>query len=141
SGNWGERAMSPHPEISEEESQEMVSYILSLADKGSDRLPTKGKVKLQEHIGKGNDGAYLLNATYKDRGANGIGELQSRDYILLKNPIVQAEDFDEGNVRIATITTAFLSYIRAIVNGKYIRFNGIDLTYVKSLAYSVQENG
>jgi len=140
SGNWGERAMSPHPELSVDEAADMVNYILSLNDaQGS--LPMKDVIILKDHIGKGNEGAYLLNATYKDRGANGIGELQSRDYILLKSPVVQAEDFDEGNVRIATITTAFMSYVRNIQEGKYIRFNSVDLTNVKSLVYKIQPNG
>lgn len=140
SGNWGERAMSPHPELSVDEAKEMVDYILSLKDKQSS-LPMSDVLTLKDHIGKGKDGAYLLNATYRDRGANGIGELQNRDFILLRNPIVQAEDFDEGNVSIATITTAFMSYIRSIQEGKYIRFNAIDLTNVKTLVYRVQPNG
>lgn len=140
SGAWGERAMSPHPTISEKEAEEMVGYILSLTDRQL-RIPIKDSIKLSEHIGKGNEGAYLLRASYKDQGANGIGELQSHDYILLKSPIIQAEDFDEGNVGISTITTAFLAYITHIQNGKYIKFNQIDLSHVKSLIYNVQLNG
>ena len=31
SGNWGEVAMLPHPQVSKEDAKEMVSYILSLA--------------------------------------------------------------------------------------------------------------
>ncbi|MET3113213.1 cytochrome c [Pedobacter sp. CG_S7] len=140
SGNWGERSMSPHPAISNKEAEEMVAYILSLANK-KNSLPLKDVIKLSDHLDKGNEGVYLLNATYKDQGANGIGELQSRNYILLKSPVVQAEDFDEGNVRISTITTAFLSYLSSIQNGKYIKFNAIDLTHVKGLTYNVQANG
>ena len=140
SGNWGERSMSPHPAITNKEAEEMVAYILSLANKKS-TLPLKGYIKLTDHLEKGNEGVYLLNASYKDQGANGIGELQSRDYILLKSPVIQAEDFDEGNVRIATITTAFLSYLSNIQNGKYIKFNAIDLTDVKGLTFNVQANG
>ena len=83
----------------------------------------------------------MLNATYRDRGANGIDELQSRDYILLKNPLVQVEEFDEGNLRIGTITTQALSYALGIVDGKYMIFNAIDLSHVKNLTYRIQPNG
>ncbi|CAL1521648.1 c-type cytochrome [Chitinophaga sp. MM2321] len=33
SGNWGEVAMLPHPNVSKEDAKEMVSYILSLSGK------------------------------------------------------------------------------------------------------------
>ena len=100
SGNWGERAMSAHPAISVQEARDMTAYILSLS-KTNAKLPLKGTIKLTEHIGQGDEGVYLLNASYKDQGANGIGELASSHYILLKDPLVQTEDFDKGNVRIA----------------------------------------
>jgi cytochrome c len=140
SGNWGERAMSAHPALSLQEAEDMTAYILSLSEKNA-RLPLKSTIKLTEHIGKGNEGVYLLNASYKDHGANGIGELESRNYILLKDPMVQTEDFDKGNVRIATKTTEFRSYITNITNGKYIKFNAIDLVGIKSLTYQVQTIG
>jgi cytochrome c len=73
--------------------------------------------------------------TYTDRGANGIEPLQSRDYIALRNPFVQAEDFDEGNVRLGTITTEFLTYATSINHNSFIRFNSIDLLNVKQLKY------
>ncbi|MEJ5963586.1 PQQ-dependent sugar dehydrogenase [Pedobacter immunditicola] len=140
SGSWGERAMTAHPALSVQEAQDMTAYILSLSEKNA-RLPLKSTIKLAAHIGKGNEGVYLLNASYKDQGANGIGELESRNYILLKDPLIQTEDFDKGNVRIATITTEFRSYITNITNGKYMRFNHIDLVGIKSLTYQVQAIG
>lgn len=138
SGVWGERSMPPHPALSGEDAAEIVNYILSLSDKSAGRLPLKDTLVLKEHIGKGTEGNYLLNASYTDQGANGIEPLQSRDYITLRNPFVQAEDFDEGNVRIATITTAFYAYARGINHNSYIRFNKIDLTHVKQLKYRIQ---
>lgn len=138
SGAWGERAMSPHPALSTVEATEVVNYILSLSDKSNAKLPLKDAIVLKEHIGKGTEGSYLLNASYTDQGANGIEPLQSRDHITLRNPIVQAEDFDEGNVQIATITTAFYAYARGINHNSYIRFNKIDLRHVRQLKYRVQ---
>lgn len=138
SGVWGERFMSPHPNLSIDESIEIVNYILSLSDKKTAKLPLKNTVVLKEHIGKGTEGSYLLNASYTDQGANGIEPLQSREHITLRNPIVQAEDFDEGNVKIATITTAFYAYARGINHNSYIRFNKIDLNHVRELKYRFQ---
>ncbi len=138
SGVWGERAMIPHPELSKADAEEIVNYIFSLANKSVGKRPLKDEIILNQHIGKGIDGIYLLNASYTDRGANGIESIQSRDYITLRNPFVQAEDFDEGNVRLGTITTEFLTYASSINHNSFIRFNSIDLSNVKQLKYRVR---
>lgn len=138
SGVWGERAMIPHPELPKSDAEEIVNYIFSLTDKSGGKRKLKDEIVLKDHIGKGIDGIYLLNVTYTDRGANGIEPLQSRDYITLRNPFVQAEDFDEGNVRLGTITTDFLTYATSINHDSFIRFNSIDLRSVKQLKYRVR---
>ena len=137
-GAWGERAMIPHPNLSKDDAAEIVNYILSLSDKSSVKRPMKDAIELKDHIGKGNEGSYLLNVSYTDLGANGIQSLQSRNHITLRSPLVQAEDFDAGNVRIATYTTENLSFARAINHETYIRFNKIDLNFVKQLLFRVE---
>lgn len=120
--------MSPHPELSQEDAQEMVNYILSLSDKTkTGNFPLKDTIILKEHIGKGTEGSYLLQVSYTDKGANGIEPLQNQDHITLQDPQLEAEDFDEGNVYIDTNTTnEFYAYIRAAHNN-YFRLNQVDL--------------
>jgi cytochrome c len=138
SGIWGAHFMSPHPELSTENANEIVNYILSLSSKGeTGKLPLKGIIVLKEHIGQGIEGSYLLNASYTDNGANGIEPLVSSVHITLRNPYVQAEDFDEGSASIGTSTTnEFYAYTRAAHNG-YMRFNQIDLRHVDELIFRV----
>lgn len=138
SGVWGERAMIPHPELPKSDAEEIVKYIFSLTVKSGDKRPLKDEIVLKDHIGKGIEGLYLLNATYTDQGANGIEPLQSRDYITLRSPFVQAEDFDEGNVRLGTITTDFLTYATSINHNSFIMFKSIDFRNVKQLKYRVR---
>lgn len=140
SGNWGERAMSPHPELAEGDAREMVRYILSLGQQGQ-KLPPAGRLPLNAHRSGDADGVYLLSARYTDQGANGIQPLNGHDHILLRNPLIQAEDFDAGNVSIATVTTAFMSYVYGIRNGSYISFHGVDLTHVRRIGYRAQASG
>lgn len=142
SGNWGSYPMPPHPDLSEKQSVELADYIMSLV-KTQKATPLSGTLKLTEHIGKGNEGAYVLLASYADKGANGIEPLKSSSYIVLKNPLVQFEDYQEGNVGvvIATLNTGFISSIANITNGKYTRFNDIDLKGIKSIRLRVQEHG
>ncbi len=140
SGNWGERAMSPHPELPEADAKEMVRYILSLGQQRQ-QLPPVGHLTLDTHREGDADGVYLLSARYTDQGANGIPPLNGHDHILLRNPLIQAEDFDAGNVRIATVTTAFMSYVYGILNDHYISFHNIDLTHVRRIGYRAQASG
>ncbi|SFC58818.1 cytochrome c [Parapedobacter composti] len=140
SGNWGERAMSPHPDLPRADAQEMVDYILSLGTEEK-RLPLSGTLELTDHIGQREGGAYLLSASYRDGGAGGIGSLVGHDHLLLRYPIIQAEDFDEGNVSIATITTAFMAYTNGIKHSSYISFDDVDLRGVKRIGLRVQASG
>ena len=67
--------------------------------------------------------------------------INGQEYIALRNPLVQIEDFDEGNVRLGTITTEFRTYGTGIYDGYFVKFNDVDLSNVKTLAYSVQQRG
>lgn len=140
SGSWGERVMSAHPALSADDAAEMVNYILSLSQKPK-KLPLKNTIILKDHIGKGIEGSYLLNARYRDQGANSIEPLDGRAYITLQNPTVQADDFDKGNVRIASVITESMAYITGLADQSYISFSNIDLTGVKHLKYRVQLSG
>lgn len=139
SGNWGTREMLPHPELPENDAREIVQYILALANE-KPKPPASGKFKLDKHAGKGIEGGYLLTAAYKDNGANSIEPLTTRQTLMLRDPLIQIEDFDAGNLRIGTITTAFISYARAKHEG-YARFDKIDLTQVGKIKFRVQSNG
>ncbi len=139
SGAWGTREMPPHPDLSKEDAEEMVKYILSVNDQPK-KLPLKGSIKLNSHIGKGNEGSYIFTAAYTDKGANQIEPLFTRKYYTLRNPLVQIEDNDGGNLRIGTLTTAFISYARTR-NNSYARFNQLDLSEVKGIKYRIQEHG
>ncbi|MCE7060616.1 PQQ-dependent sugar dehydrogenase [Dyadobacter sp. CY343] len=142
SGNWGSYPMPPHADLPKEDAKQLAAYILSLTKTQKTR-PLTGNIKLEEHKGKGNEGAYVLLASYTDRGANGIEPLKSSDYIVLKNPLIQMEDYFEGNagVVVATLNTGFNSYISNITNGKFVRFKDIDLKNVRTIRLRVQEHG
>lgn len=140
SGNWGQRSMSSHPNLASEDAKEIVQYILSLKETAT-TLPLQGSLTLKEHTGKGNEGSYLLLASYTDNGANGVEPLMARSYITLRNPLVQIEDYDEGNVRLGTNTTEFLTYATNIRPNSFVKFKQLDLTQVKSLKYRVLTNG
>lgn len=139
SGNWGTRTMSAHPDLSKEDAKEMVRYILSLAD-GKSSLPKQGTIRLAEHIGKGNMGAYLLSASYTDKGANNIEPLTARAHIMLNSPFMQVEDADEIKAGLTTITTAGLCFAY-VVDGNMMKFKQLYLDGIKGVKYNIQPQG
>jgi cytochrome c len=142
SGNWGSYPMPPHADLSEKNASEIAGYILSMG-REEQKTPLSGNIKLAEHIGKGNEGAYILQASYADKGANGIESLKTASHVVLRNPLIQLEDYHEGNVNvvIATANTGYISYISNITNGKYTRFNDIDLNHIKAVRFRIQQAG
>ncbi|WP_285544446.1 PQQ-dependent sugar dehydrogenase [Dyadobacter frigoris] len=142
SGNWGTYPMPPHQDLAIADARQISEYILSLAEEQVN-IPLKGQFYLTDHIGKGDAGAYVLLGSYIDKGANGIEPLQASDQIVLRSPVIQMEDYDEGNVgvTIATQNTGFVSYISNITNGKFVRFNQIDLNGIGQIDFRVQREG
>lgn len=139
-GNWGERQMSPHPDLGEAQAEEIVHYILSLADTSRISLPVKGNLKFNEH--KKGEGAYLLLAAYTDKGANGIPPLSAREYIALRPPFLKMEQFDEGTAGVVSLTSlSFLNYISRLQHNGFVKFKQIDLSGIKKLKYRVQLDG
>lgn len=93
-GNWGERMMAAHPQLSLSDAKAMVQYILSLGDPAASgqTLGTSGTVSTpgQRSI----TGAYLLSATYTDGGNRDLPPLSRRELLVLRHPRLQAEDAD-----------------------------------------------
>lgn len=142
SGNWGKYAMSAHPHVSKQDAEEMVRYILTVSEQPA-RLPLQGQIALNDHKGKGTEGAYVLLAGYTDKGANGIEPLTTRKHLVLRHPQMQMEDNDQGNVGvvIATENTGFISYISNIRHNSYVMFRQLDLTQVDQIRYRLQAHG
>jgi cytochrome c len=137
-GNWGKTMMAAHPQHSEQETTEMVKYILSLADAAQGSLPLAGTYKLEDHIGGGESGTYVISASYTDKGHQVTGPLTGREVVLLRHPRVQAEDFDSfrdvGRQQPHGDGASFVSNIK---DGSYISFRNIDLAGIKSLTFNL----
>jgi len=141
SGNWGTYPMPPHMDLPEKNAVEIARYILSLGEQKT-QLPLQGVIRLSEHVGKSKEGAYVLQASYTDRGANGIEALTGKNHLVLRDPLVQMENYEEGsaNVVIATLNTGYVSSIWG-KNGKFVSFKQIDLTHIKKIRIRFQKEG
>lgn len=127
SGVWGTTEMAAHPQISDADATKMVEYILSLADaKAAKNLPLTGSAI----PGKETDGVYVLTATYNDKAVNNVPSLSSTDALVLRSPMLGANQID--NVRFARKTNWQGNHsLQNVVEGAFGMYKNIDMTGVK----------
>ncbi len=95
SGVWGDLMMSPHPQLSNEEAEKMIQYILSLSGKsGNAGLPHQGTYAMNKHKASEKEGSYIFTASYTDQGANGIKPLTATQVVALSYPLIPAARFN-----------------------------------------------
>ena len=133
-GVWGEQAMAAHPQISDGDARTIAEYILSLKDTKKASLPIENSYEAVAHKGK-KDGAYIIQATYSDKGNNGMGALTATDMVVLRSPKIKAVSYDDSK-DISKFTVEQLGGEVAIAstNNAYIAFNDIDLTAIESIS-------
>ena len=145
-GVWGDNAMAAHPQLSPEEAGQMVAYILSLGkeaeEAGATGQPLKGTYAFDEHQGKeGDQGRYVITASYTDEGAGDLGALTASETVVLRPPRVQAETFDaagDGATKytVPASTPGVEAAFDVLVgpSGSHARFEDIDLTDVGAIS-------
>ena len=131
-GNWGkEHVMAAHPQISVQDANEMVSYILSLADAVKIKnLSTRGNVQLADHKEDEPRGIYTLKASYTDHGANDIEPITTSETVILRNSKVRAVFADEH--------TGFRRFGNNLSSGDhkaFILLRNIDLNGIRKFTY------
>ena len=147
SGNWSEQhAMSAHPQLSIEQTREMVKFILSYdgakPEQISQQIPSEGSISpLKISLKKG---IFTLTATYTDKGYQGKYRLTSKSKIALLPPKLRAENRDD-----ARRTNKFLSqdksgkdyiYQGGMIHNSYLMYKAIDLKTIKKINASVNSN-
>lgn len=131
-GVWGEQAMAAHPQISVSDARDMVDYILSLNDKRKATQPVKAQYDASAHKGK-KEGAYIIQATYTDKGGKVVGPLTTSETKALRSSKVKANSYDDSKA-VAKFDVPQVGEVVVISeDNAYIGFKDIDLTGVKTL--------
>lgn len=132
-GNWGTtHVMSAHPQISMDDSRDMVKYILSFAEPAKQKtsLPIEGTLQLNKHKEDHLNGQYTLYASYTDLGNNGIDPLTGSEIITLRNSRLKTAFADAH--------TGFPRWRNSLGEGNhkaFILLKNIDLTGIKQFTY------
>jgi cytochrome c len=145
SGVWGDLMMSPHPQLSHDDTEKMIRYILSLDGKPvTGGLPYKGSYTLNKHKANEKEGTYIFTASYTDKGANGIKSLTATKVIALSYPLIMADQYSEKKKAQAfKVTKDLMPSIEeevALVLPSHegmLRYSGIDLTSVGQIKIGI----
>ena len=134
-GVWGGIAMSAHPSMTVREATGISEYILSLRDDGAAPrpIPPAGELVLSpgEPVRPGS--AYLLRASYTDRGGPGAAPIRSTGALLLRHPLFAPENAD--SISEGTSFTPSTNDPGFIINsdGAHLGFRQVDLAGVTAV--------
>ena len=134
SGVWGENSMPAHPDMSREELELVVKWIMSLGaeEQRKASLPPSGEILPAEELAQKQDVVLRLQATYTDEGGQGLRPLSGSAGVYLRNSLVDVDDLQqtEGFTNLDTLGRNWL-----VLSGEqaWIKFEDLDLSGISSL--------
>lgn len=131
SGVWGEVAMPAHPTLSQGDATQIVTWILSLANKtpAKKSLPEAGTITPPAN--EKPDAELVLSASYTDKGGNNIKALTGNTSIVLHSNTISFK----GNEKVQGFTAMKYGGKNLLLlpqAGGWFAIDSIDLTDVKS---------
>jgi cytochrome c len=131
-GIWGERVMPGHPHLDPSQVESMVDFILGLANPNAKTrsIPLEGDYLLDKVDRV--EGYYLIQASYEDKGANGISPLKTHKQLVLRNSTLRASEANWFE-KVAKANGPQYQFVRFTSPNSWIKFDQLDLTGIKSI--------
>ena len=124
-GVWGEQPMAAHPQLKKEDVEEMVKYIMSLADDKKASQPVKGEYLTKDN---GKAGTYMFSASYTDKGANNISSQTGSKSFTLRSAQIKANTFDSSKETMNYKVDGIGEVVIALNDKGYVAYNDIDFS-------------
>jgi cytochrome c len=118
----------------------MVAYILSLGSRSNtgSSLPTSGEYIASDSAALSTTGAVKLQASYTDRGANGLLGIAAETTVVLRSPtVVMASGELSDGVEKRTVEGVPTDVAVVNKSGSFVKFARVDLTGISSIVFSV----
>jgi cytochrome c551/c552 len=142
SGVWGETAMPAHPGLAVADAKKIVTWVLSLgADSGKmHSLPEAGSISLRNKYKLTDDGVFYLQASYTDKGGDGLSPLTGSATVTLRNPYLHAASADQS-VDFSNVKAKGMQFSVPSKDNAWLAFKDISLNGVSDIeiGYGVQE--
>lgn len=135
-GVWGETNMSAHPQLSQNQTEAIVKWILALDAETSsvNRIPLAGSFTPETQPlhkdGYKMHGSYVLSASYTDNGNDKIQPITARAKVVLQPPLFPAERADY--MSFSPVDRAN-NWLQNLQSGDYFTFENTDLTDIGGL--------
>ncbi len=132
-GVWGEVQMPAHPDLSESDTRQIVSWVLSLDDDqvaARKSLPASGTITPEKD--QKPDASLVISASYTDQGGPSIKPLTGRTAVSLKSNMVSFS----GSEKAEGFTAMTYNNNRMMVypqNGGWFTLDSLDLTNIGSV--------
>jgi cytochrome c len=133
-GVWGEQAMAAHPQLGQTEAKEIVDYILSIKDPKATSKPISGSFKANDHKTK-KEGAYIIQASYTDKGGKVIGSITNSKSVAIKTPILSAQAYDKTE-NTQKFSVAPVGDLLIANHNSFAEYEKIDLTGISKISIS-----
>ncbi|MCP9770942.1 PKD domain-containing protein [Lacihabitans sp. LS3-19] len=130
-GVWGEQAMAAHPSLSQSEAKDIVEYILSIKDPKAASKPISGEYNAETHKSK-KDGAYIIQASYTDKGGKVIGPITSSKSVAIKTSVIKAKAYDKSE-NTENVTLDPFGDILVVNNNSIVVYDNIDLNGITKI--------
>lgn len=132
-GVWGDNVMAAHLDLKQEETDQIVDWILSLGKKEMQSLPSNGNIEVTEKdMGSGN--LMQITASYTDKGGFGIKPLSSSGTVTLRSALM-AMPSHSAAVRVDVKNWS--THRAAFLNGDdgWLEFSNINLEGINSIEF------
>ncbi|PZX55731.1 PQQ-dependent sugar dehydrogenase [Algoriphagus chordae] len=135
SGVWGDQIMPGHTHLDEKRVGQMVDFVLSIANPNAvSGLAASGKYQIENTDDP--EGFYMVQASYEDKGANGIPAIKTTSQLKLRNTTVSAYSA-EGIDHVARANPEDEHYVQFTASGAWLLFRDIDLNEIKKITLSI----
>ena len=134
SGAWGETSMPAHPALSHAEARALTDYVLSLGNTKTAPKAISPNGLLMTDVPPGEEGergAFVLRASYTDKGATDVAPITSSDALVLRYPFIEPQFADVSAGARFTDSRDPGFFIEE--DGGYVGLKDIDLTGIDSI--------
>ena len=136
SGVWGETAMAAHPDLKPSEVQKIVTYILSIGKKTTEKsLPMQGTITPSASDLAGGK-RLQLSASYTDKGGAKIKPLTGYESVVLRSPQLGMQE----NTALNDVTVVEFGGNRYAIAGQsantWLAFEALNLKPVRQAEFS-----
>lgn len=138
-GVWGETVMSAHPNLSEQDARQIVTWIQSLTATPTNvkSLPATGKISPTANKAIKDNGVLYLTATYTDLGGPGVKPLATSKTVALRNSKLSFSGLQPTQLQgFSAVNFNSSTFLIVPKSDGWFMLDSLDLTSVQKIVFA-----